>query len=112
MTICQFCKEEIIFDVTLKSQGGRLIPLVPGTKTAHDCQRKYKNGNGSTKPKQQEPKISKFTLYPELMQIHEQAVEMCKVSYGGIYDNATEDRKLMMIMYWEDLISELRSKKP
>ena len=109
MTVCQFCKEKVTFDVALKSQAGRLIALNPGSKTAHDCQGENKNGNGSTK--QQATKISNFTLFPQLLEIHSQAVEMCKAAYGGIYDNNTEDKKLMMVLHWENLITELRCKK-
>jgi len=111
MTICQFCKEKLVFDVAIKSQDGRLVALVPGTKTAHDCQGKYKNGNGNAKPKQEESRITNFTLYPQLMEIHSQALEICKAAYGGIYDNNTEDKKLMMVLHWENLITELRCKK-
>jgi len=71
-------------------------------------QNEHDNGN---KPKQEEPKISNFTLHSELMQIHEEAKEMCQQAYGGIYDNNTEDKKLMMVLHWENLITELRCKK-
>ncbi len=30
---------------------------------------------------------------------------------AGVFDSATEDRKLMMVMHWENIISELRCKK-
>jgi len=107
MTLCQHCKKEIIFDTSLKSEDGRLIALNPGSKEAHHCT----NGNGSAKPKQEEAKISNFTLFPELMEIHKQAKEMCKEAYAGVFDNNTEDKKLMMILHWENLITELRCKK-
>ena len=110
MTICQYCKEKLVFDVAIKSQDGRLIALVPGTKTAHDCQGKNKSGNGSAKVKQEESKISNFTLFPQLMQIHAEAKEMCRQTYAGVFDSATEDRKLMMVMHWENIISELKIK--
>jgi len=107
MTICQYCKEKLVFDVAIKSQAGRLIALNPGSKEAHHCT----NGNGSAKPKQQETKISNFTLRPELMQIHEEAKEMCKEAYRGAFDNATEDRKMMYILHWENLICQLKCVK-
>ncbi len=107
MTVCQHCKEKLVFDLALKSQDGRLTPLVPGTKTAHDC----KNGNEPKEKPKEESKVTNFTLYPQLLEIHQQALAMAKEVYGGIYDNNTEDKKLMMVLHWENLITELRCKK-
>ena len=93
MTICQHCQKNIVFDTAIKSDGGKFIPLDQGTKKAHDCQGKYQNGNN--KPKQEESKLTNFTLYPEVKAIHEQAVALCKELYAEQYEQATPDRKLM-----------------
>ena len=106
MTICQHCKEKIVFDIALKGADGRLIALNPGTKEAHGCQ----NDTPKEQPKE-EVKITNFSLYPQLLEIHTQALEMCKAAYAGVFDNVTEDRKLMMVLHWENLIVELRCKK-
>ena len=108
MTNCQFCKDKIVFDTGIKTESGKFIPLNQD-KSHHDCRRQYKKDR--TKPKQEEPTISNFTLHPELMQIHEEAKEMCRQTYGGAFNNATEDKKLMMVLHWENIIAELHSRK-
>jgi len=102
MTICRDCKQKLVFDVVVKGTDGKFLPLNAEDKKPHQC----RSGD-----KPQQGKISNFTLFPELMQIHEQAVEMCKEAYGGIYDNATEDRKMMYILHWENLICQLKCVK-
>ena len=127
MTNCTHCYHQIFFNERIISQSGTVIPLNED-KSFHDCQGKYTNGNNNTnnnntnnnnndnknnnnndntnnKPKQP----TNFSLYPELKQIHEQAVEMCKV-YGQQFETADDNRKLMMVMHWENIISEQRNK--
>ena len=124
MTNCTHCKQLLTFDEGKKSPNEKLIPL-NADKSFHDCQGKYTNGNNNNtnnnsnnnntnnnnndnknnKPKQP----TNFSLYPELKQVHEQAVEMCKV-YGQQFETADDNRKLMMVMHWENIISEQRNK--
>ena len=106
MTLCQHCKKEIIFDTSLKSEDGRLIALNPGSKTAHDCA----NGNEPKPQPKEESKLTNFTLRDVLLSINNEAVKIAIETYGQVYADATPDRKLMMVMHWENILTELKIK--
>jgi len=111
MTKCYNCQEELTFDESKKGPSGKKIPLNKDM-TPHDCQGKYNNGNKTEQTTLNENKLT-YKDYPikELMDINFQAVNVCEVTYKERYQNAPEDKKLMMIMHWENIITSLRCRK-
>jgi len=114
MTNCTHCTQKLIFDQGIKAPSGKVIPLNED-RSYHDCQGKYNNGDTtksqSSHQSQEQSKLPTFTLYPQLLEIHEEAKRLCLDTYKEGYTTATSDRKLMMVMHWENIISEQRCKK-
>ena len=104
MTNCKNCNQPIFFNDNRKSASGRVIPLNED-QTAHDCQGKYKNGNGN-KPKEE---VS-IPVSQELDALHKEAIGACRKYLGSEFDNMTEDKKFIAIFHYENILAGLKQK--
>ena len=108
MTNCNNCNQPIFFKDSMKSKTGKHIPL-NSNDTAHDCLHKYDstNGNGNGNKPQNE---TNFSVSEELDKLHKEAVFACKKYLGSEFDKMTEDKKIISVMHYENVLVQLRKK--
>ena len=81
-----------------------MIPL-GSNDMPHDCLHKYGNGNGN-KPQTE----TNFSVSEELDKLHKEAVFACRKYLGNEFDKMTEDKKIISVMHYENVLVQLRKK--